>query len=863
MQKILLIISIIITTSFSLPGQDGFLPLVPNPQKIFILKDKFSLNDSDISIKYSYKDTSGISIPENEIKETFRLVKGIIINSEKNYRRLIWFGIPEEDKKFESICKENGIWSNDRSDPLINKIGKQGYSLIIKKDSILIAGNTKAGVYYGIQTLKQLLRGNRNSQFLQGVRIIDWPDLKYRGILDDISRGPVPTMEFMKQQIRRLAELKMNTLQYYTENVVLTKSHPEFAPPNGSISIEEWKELAEYARKYHIMLIGNFQSFGHFEKILANPKYSHLGERGHLLSPVYPESIQLLKDIYSEMVPAFNSPFFNVNADETFDLGKGASKAMVDSLGMAKVYTDQIKKMHDILKNLNVKMMMWTDILLKYPESLTMLPKDIIMMTWGYDPQASYANMIEPVKKAGFDFTISPGVLNSSNTMPDYSQAMPNIHGLVKDGINYGTMGMVCTVWDDGGSAMFSRDWYGVAYSADQSWNSSGYNIEEFDNRFNSAVYGDSTGSLTKAIWELTKLADLPATGGMKEKLLWTRVIPDSSELIRFGINDWDKVIEIVDSAENDLFNRNPCIYKNDYNFFELTIKQYRYFAKLRFNLLKSVKLYEKAFKFQNIDKSLARNNIVEIQNILNNTGELGINLYDDFSNLWLRENRTYFLDSILSKYSNQISALRDIEQRILNALNNLDSRKNIPDAASVRLNIKESEGKYFTDWMMINPINVSSKENDSVDYLKTMGGELNAVPKVTQEFTFNNKTYRWSRTSSEYFDVVDLNNEFPGENRNSVTYAFANIDSPDDRVVQAFLGSTGGVEVIINGEKVYNVTKVRKFKADEDTFKLPLKEGRNNLMLKLMHRYGEWKFTFRLRENEITNSKNRYKIMK
>jgi hexosaminidase len=863
MQKILLIISIVIITSFNFLGQDGFLPLVPNPQKIFFLEDKFSINDSAVLVKYSFKDTSGISISINEIKGAFQNVRGIKINSEKNYNRLIWFGLPDDDKKFERICIENRIWSNNKSDSLINKIGKQGYSLIIKKDSILIAGNTKAGVYYGIQTLKQLLRGNREGQFIQGVKIIDWPDLKYRGILDDISRGPVPTMEFMKQQIRRLAELKMNTLQYYTENVVLTKSHPEFAPPDGSISIGEWKELAEYARKYHIILIGNFQSFGHFEKILANPKYSHLGERGNLLSPAFSESIQFLKDIYSEMVPAFNSPFFNVNADETFDLGKGASKSMVENLGMAEVYTDQIKKMHDILKNLNVRMMMWTDILLKYPESLTMLPKDIIMMTWGYDPRDSYADMIEPIKRAGFDFTISPGVLNSSGTMPDYSQTMPNIHGLVKDGINYGTMGMVCTVWDDGGSAMFSRDWYGVAYSADQSWNSTGYNLEEFDKRFNNAVYGDPAGSLTKTIWELTKLADLTATGGMKEKLLWTKVIPDSSELIRFGINDWDKVIEISDSAENDLFNGSPFIYKSDYDYFELTIKQYRYFAKLRFNLLKCTGLYEEAFKFQDVDKGLARNIIVEVQKILENTKEIAVNLCDNFSNLWLRENKTYFLDSILVKYNDQVIALKDIENRILSALRNLDSRKSIPNAASVRLNIKESEGKYFTDWMMTNPISVSSNENDSVDYLKSMGGELNAIPKVTQEFTFNNKTYRWRRTSSEYFDVVDLNREFPGENRNSVTYAFANIDSPDDRIAQAFLGSTGGVEVIINGIEVYDVTRTRKLKYDEDTFKLPLKKGRNNLMLKLIQKSGEWKFTFRLRVNEITNSKNRYKIMK
>ena len=69
---------------------------------------------------------------------------------------------------------------------------------------------------------------------------------------------------------------------------------------------------------------------------------------------------------------------------------------------------------------------------LKYPESIKMLPDDIIMMTWGYDVQDSYSKMIEPFKNAGFEFTISPGVLNSSNVMPNYNITMPNIHNSCK-----------------------------------------------------------------------------------------------------------------------------------------------------------------------------------------------------------------------------------------------------------------------------------------------------------------------------------------------------------------------------------------------------------------------------------------------
>ena len=831
------------------------LTVIPQPIEVIKTGSNFSLSGNSISIKISVKDTTNLYIPLDELSSTLKTFKEINLDYDGKSSNVIWIGLTDDDKNFYKICKENALLEQDG-------IGEEGYSLLIKKDLILIAANKSTGLFYGIQTLKQLIIGNKDNSFLPGVNIFDYPTLKYRGILDDISRGPVPTFDYMKQQVRRLAGLKMNTLQYYIENVVMTKYHPEFAPPDGSITIDEIKDLSAYAKKYHVMLIGNFQSFGHFEKILAHPEYSRLGEKGSLLSPAFPESIKLLKDIYSEMVPAFDSPFFNVDADETFDLGKGASKELVDSLGYAVVYTDQIKKMYSILKDLDVRMMMWGDILLKYPESLNMLPKDIIMMTWGYDAKESYDDMILPFKNAGYDFTISPGVLNSYSTMPDFSVSMPNIKNLVRDGVKYGSMGMVLTVWDDGGSAFFSRDWYGVAYGAEHSWNPNERSLPDFNERFNKIVYADKTGDFTKAVWKLVELTNVPVTNGLKEKLLWTKVIPDSGEVLRIGTEGWDKVKEIVDSAEIYLNEAKPLLHKKDYDYFRFTVEQYRFNADLRFNLMHAVKLYSGALHSQNADKSFTRRQLIDAIDAIGSSRKSLINLYDFYRDIWLNENKTSAMVVVLDKYQSQINDLKDVERRIYSALRDYDSGLDLPEIKKVRLGIEKGEGRFFREWMMINPIPIrQGEENSSVDYLKNKGGELNAVPKVSQEFEYNGNTYRWRRTASEYFDIVNLKEELPGEDSNVVTYAFANIDSPDDRTVKASIGSTDGVDVIINGNIVYSFRKERELKIDEDTFELPLKKGRNNLMLKLYQEDNGWEFTFRLPEYEVSNSKNRYKI--
>ena len=132
-----------------------------------------------------------------------------------------------------------------------------------------------------------------------------------------------PTNGFLKQQVRRYAEMKINNMSFYIEHVVRTEKYPDLAPSNGGISVEEFRELSEYAADYHIKLVGNFQSLGHFEKILSLPQFRHLGATERMIDPLNPASIKFLGDIYTEMAPAFSSPYFTPNCDEAWDLSRG------------------------------------------------------------------------------------------------------------------------------------------------------------------------------------------------------------------------------------------------------------------------------------------------------------------------------------------------------------------------------------------------------------------------------------------------------------------------------------------------------------------------------------------------------------
>ena len=75
------------------------------------------------------------------------------------------------------------------------------------------------------------------------------------------------------------------------------------------------------------------------------------------------------------MSPAFESKFFHVNCDETFDIGRGPSAEKVKELGVGRVYTDYMNQLSAILKDNGKRMMMWGDIVLQHPEVLEILVK--------------------------------------------------------------------------------------------------------------------------------------------------------------------------------------------------------------------------------------------------------------------------------------------------------------------------------------------------------------------------------------------------------------------------------------------------------------------------------------------------------
>lgn len=349
----------------------------------------------------------------------------------------------------------------------------QGYILDVQKDKIIVQATTETGLFYGMQSVKQMVRNyTQNGQIaIPCMHIVDYPKLKYRGWMDDISRGPIPNMTFLKSVIETMAEYKMNCFNLYTEHVFKLDRYPDIAPTDG-LTAEEIKELEDFAAQYHIEFFGNQQCLAHAEKTLRIPFYQDVADTKANYNPGTEKTYDFLKYQLETVAKAYQSPFFNIDCDETEALGNGKAKGYVSGNGKAsQVYAQHIQRVYDILKPLGKRVMMWGDIAAKDPVITAQLPKDMLMIVWSYAPSDSYADMIKPFVEQGLEFMIAPGMSMWSTVYPSYETYTKNIANLVRDGYHNGTMGMLNTAWDDSGESLFNSAWHGMAWSAEMSWN--------------------------------------------------------------------------------------------------------------------------------------------------------------------------------------------------------------------------------------------------------------------------------------------------------------------------------------------------------------------------------------------------------
>ena len=399
----------------------------------------------------------------------------------------------------------------------VEGVGDQGYVLVVAPEQVLLAGKDAAGLFYGVQTLRQLVvpSGNGQAEIL-GARVRDWPALQYRGTQVDLSRGPVPNLHYLKRTVRTIAEFKMNQLYLYIEDSFRLDGQPLVGVLSDTLSHQDWKELVAYASRYHVDIVPATEACGHLHKILRFEQYTGMAERphGHVLAPGDPNATGFLESLYAQMVPIFPSQIYHIGCDETFELGLGRSADLVQKEGYGKVYVDSLTRVYDLVRQYNKQVIFWGDIAVEHPEMIPSLPKGLIVASWEYGAHQSYAKWLKPFEGTGMKIIVCPWVGNTSLIVPDYEEAAANIRQFLSDGKKAGAIGADITVWNDDGESLYGPNWWSIVYGAACAWEQGDPGVQEFNRKFDWAFYRNTDHSLTDAIMALGHINEIIRAGG-------------------------------------------------------------------------------------------------------------------------------------------------------------------------------------------------------------------------------------------------------------------------------------------------------------------------------------------------------------
>lgn len=579
----------------------------------------------------------------------------------------------------------------------------EGYVISATPRRVIIAATTGAGLFYGVQTLRQMLypappaavaaparaaggRGTaaparpRVALLCPAVRIRDWPAMRWRGIHVDLSRGPVSTMDEMKREIRTAAEFKLNLYALYLEHIFDYQSEPLIAPKEGAITADQLKELVAYGERYHVTILAEQQAFGHLHHVLEYELYSDMGEtpHGHVLSPANEKSYDFIRTIYSELVPLVPGPLFHIGADETFELGQGQTKALADSEGLGRVYLDHIRRVAEILKPYHKRLLFWGDIAVKYPELLNTLPKDqMIAVPWAYDPRDSFDAMLKPFRDAGIDIIVSPGANNWNRIFPDLSSAYINIRNLVRDGQRLGALGMLNTTWNDDGETLFRVNWPAVVFGAACAWQPGESSIDEFLDRYDWAFYRNDDHAFRDALAQLGSahvlLRDAKLGGAMDEQF-WIDPFSDAGAKYRAAALPVAHDLRMAaEQALVALYSSRAKAHAHADTLDDLIFAGERLDAlgmSTQFNE-ESAQIYADAFGNQSDRARVGRdlNELTSMNGRFEDLRDTTERLRGGLAALWLEEDRPYWLgnvtvryDVLAEEYQKKIEQLRSVQ---------------------------------------------------------------------------------------------------------------------------------------------------------------------------------------------------------
>ena len=408
----------------------------------------------------------------------------------------------------------------------------EGYILVIADGKAKITSCSPAGLFYGCQSLEQLLEDARDTDTpIPACKITDYPALSYRAVHFDVKHH-LDTAKYYYDSIDRLARYKINAIIFEFEDKLRYKQQPLVGAPQA-ISISEMVALTNYARRRHIEITPLVQGLGHASYILKHQEYSHLREDPNsnwAFCPLNEGTYQVLFDLYRDAMEATpGSRYLHVGGDEVSKIGTcHRCKPFVEKKGIFELNLYWLNRVCEFVAEQGRVPIFWDDMPFKHAgvwsfvcygedngqtaevweKGLPILnsmieryPKNCIYMRWNYKltRHLGTTRALDWYRDHGLTVMAATASGGGKVLLDDRVNFIQSYISLAAE---RGIDGMLCTAWDDASPHM-ETFWRGFIASAEFSWSQSVRTLKEYEAAYLQRMFGPECATATNLYAEL------------------------------------------------------------------------------------------------------------------------------------------------------------------------------------------------------------------------------------------------------------------------------------------------------------------------------------------------------------------------
>lgn len=399
----------------------------------------------------------------------------------------------------------------------------EGYILDINNGYVTITARGQAGLFYGTQTLAQLIEDARDQKIaIPACTITDYPDVDYRAIHLDLKHH-LDSLSYYYDMMDRLADVKVNAVMIEFEDKLKYERSPAVGASHA-ISISDFEALSNYAHERNIEISPLVQGLGHASFILKHPEFKELRDDSTSdwsFDPLNPATYDVQFNLYRDAIQATpHGKYLHVGGDEVGKLGM-SERAKKSGLKPIELQMHWLTMVCNFAKEHGRIPIFWDDMVFKLSnlyrttydrdmpraevdklwkeneqllnENINLFPKNCVYMRWNYDYPTIPGNMkaLEWYKKNNLGAMAATSGHQIWPMLPRANSNFQSVKDFSRITAKEKLVGILLTLWDDT-SPHFETYWRGIYDFALFNWNYRDLNKEAAHALFRHRFFGPS-----------------------------------------------------------------------------------------------------------------------------------------------------------------------------------------------------------------------------------------------------------------------------------------------------------------------------------------------------------------------------------